>query len=461
MTRRALGAMALGLGVHVFAYAVQQTRLSIPALLLFLWGALALGGGARWARAAAFPVGFVLLAVPVSFLDTLGFYLRYGVSISAEGIARGAGLEILRQGTQLVSPEGKYHYDVAAACSGVRSLVALFALSVLVGYLAFAPWRARLLLALLTAPFAFVGNLVRILAIVFAGDRWGHAAGARVHDLSGALVFLVVLALLLGATRLFPARWRRSATTVETGIPAVDHRPPVSPFSRTVVATVCLACGLAALATWQLDRRPPAAEAGVRLLPDGEGPAPLPAFLGTEWIGQRVEVTAVERELLPPDTGYSRRNYVSVAERHSQVFFSIVLSGRDRSSIHRPELCIAGQGWTVRERRTTTLNLPEGAPLEVSVLQLEGQLPDGAGRLHPVTTLLAYWFVGPRSTEASYPGILWQNALARLGTLRSPRWAYVLVQSPVVQSPEDSWRAIETVVGEVWPQVRALPEAPR
>jgi hypothetical protein len=50
---------------------------------------------------------------------------------------RPQGIDVLRSGTQLFAPDGSYQYDVAAACSGVRSLMALTALSLLVGYLNF------------------------------------------------------------------------------------------------------------------------------------------------------------------------------------------------------------------------------------------------------------------------------------------------------------------------------------
>ncbi|MCA0367465.1 MAG: hypothetical protein LCH57_05305, partial [Proteobacteria bacterium] len=82
----------------------------------------------------------------------------------------------------------------------------------------------------------------------------------------------------------------------------------------------------------RLAQRPGGGEAGVRLAADGLNPVELPAFLGTEWIGQRVEVSPVEREILPPDTGYSRRWYANLADRRRDVFLSIVLSGRDRTS---------------------------------------------------------------------------------------------------------------------------------
>ena len=57
-----------------------------------------------------------------------------------------------------------------------------------------------------------------------------------------------------------------------------------------------------------------------------------------------VAVAELLRDILPADTGFSRKNYAFVADRTRDVFLSIVLSGRDRTSIHRPELCLVGQG---------------------------------------------------------------------------------------------------------------------
>jgi hypothetical protein len=71
------------------------------------------------------------LPFPVNVLDTAGFWLRMWVIEASHGIANTVGVAVIRSGTQLFSPDGLYQYDVAAACSGVRSLMALTALSLL------------------------------------------------------------------------------------------------------------------------------------------------------------------------------------------------------------------------------------------------------------------------------------------------------------------------------------------
>jgi EpsI family protein len=219
-----------------------------------------------------------------------------------------------------------------------------------------------------------------------------------------------------------------------------------------VVVAVTAAFGLK-----RLDARAPVAETGVRLAPNGIDPAPLPEFIGTEWIGQRVDVTPAEREVLPPDTGYSRRNYVSVQDRSRQVFVSIVLSGRDRSSIHRPELCVVGQGWNIVDRTEQTLRVGPGDELPVTLLRIQRELSGRGGERVTVSCWLAYWFVGRDAEMPSHAGMIWHSSLDRLLHFRADRWAYVMAQTPLANEPGGEaagLRQIEDVLSAVWPQLR-------
>ena len=352
-----------GLALHLLGYAVQQTRISIVALLLFAWGVLALAGGRRWGRAAVFPLAFMVFAMPLDVLDTLGFYLRMGVIDVAVAAAHAVGLEVVRNGTQLFSPHGGYQYDVAAACSGVRSLMALAALSLLVGYLNFRAWWIRALLLALCAPYAFVGNVVRIFAVIIAAEWFGQRTGMTVHDWFGFIVFVIVFGLQLATVTVLrkrrPETGYRTAESEKQGAgtendevePHEDHPVPGLRNRQWITAgAVVSAAALVVLGAHRLDALQISPDIGVYMTADGRDPVALPTFLGTDWIGRAVPVSAVERAILPPDTGYSRKNYISVQDRAQQVFVSIVLSGRDRTSIHRPELCLVGQGWTIQDR---------------------------------------------------------------------------------------------------------------
>lgn len=71
-----------------------------------------------------------------------------------------------------------------------------------------------------------------------------------------------------------------------------------------VAAGVVLLSVLTIVVVGRLDRLPVRSDAGVYLTEDGAAAVDLPAFVGTDWIGRRAEVTQVERDILPPDTGY-------------------------------------------------------------------------------------------------------------------------------------------------------------
>ncbi|AOS44602.1 Transmembrane exosortase (Exosortase_EpsH) [Lacunisphaera limnophila] len=436
-------AMLGGLAVHLLGYALQQTRISIFGLLLFLWGVLALAGGRRWGRAAVFPVAFMVFAIPLSVLDTVGFQMRLGVIEVAWRLAQFIGIDVIRNGTQLMSPEGGYQYDVAAACSGMRSLMALAALSLLLGYLNFRSWPVRLLVGLLCFPFAFVGNVARILAIIVMAEWQGQAAGVKTHDVMGFGVFVIVLGLVQGTVWLLERRGigspeagvgRRQAVGVTgegrrtvTG----DDAPPTVRGTGLVAGVVIAAALVVGLAAHKLNTIPVSPRTGIRLAADGLNPVALPDAIGLDWAGQTAEVTAVERELLPPDTGYSRKNYISLLDRRVQVFLSIVLSGRDRSSIHRPELCLVGQGWTITGRLEHVFRHPDAPdlPVPATVLRIEREFTTARGEKVKVPALFAYWFVGADKVVATNSGRMVHASLGRLRHLQAHRWAYVVAQT--------------------------------
>lgn len=452
MDRAAVGAMVGGLLLHALGFAAQQARISILALLLFAWGGLRLAGGRRWGGAAVFPLAFLVFAIPVSALDSVGFWLRVWVVDASAAIARAGGVAVLQSGTQLVAPDGAYNYDVAAACSGIRSLTALAALSLLAGYLNFrTAWRRGVGL-LLCLPLVYVGNVARILAIIFAAEAGGPAWGDRAHDLMGYGIFAIVLGGVLGANALVGRFAPEPAAAAAENAADGPGRAATAPW-RTAAAVAGLA-GLTAAGLYGLTQAPPRGKAGVVLAADGANPAELPAFLGTEWIGRRAEISAVERELLPPDTGFSRKTYVAVADGRQQVFLSLVLSGRDRTSIHRPELCLVGQGWTVRDTATVALRRPgaAGGEMPATRLRVDREIATPQGRTR-VPQLVVYWFVGGDRMVASHGGRMAVDAWQRVTQARADRWAYVLMQTDAADGEAAAMARLQTVIDGALPGI--------
>lgn len=165
-------------------------------LLLSLTGAFF---GTRTVKRVLFPCLFLLFCIPLhSFLDAVTIHLRlFAVSFAYE-ILKGCGVEIVRQGTMLMSPTGAFSIDIAAPCSGLRSLFAMMALTAGYAYFTQPTWPRRCLLFASSIPIAIIGNVVRIFTIVLVAATCSASfATGFYHDYSGYVVFLVAISLMV------------------------------------------------------------------------------------------------------------------------------------------------------------------------------------------------------------------------------------------------------------------------
>ena len=190
---------------------------------------------------------------------------------------------------------------------------------------------------------------------------------------------------------------------------------------------------------------------------DGIDPVPLPAFIGVDWIGRTAPVSAIEHEILPPDTGYSRRTYVALHQPGHGVFLSIVLSGRDRTSIHRPELCVTGQGWTIHGQTKHQFQLDETGALILPATLLH-LVQDDPRNNRQLPALIAYWFVNSERVVATHWERMFWGAWDRLRHGRADRWAYVLVQTDAVDGEAAALSRMQEVLKGTVPEFqRSLP----
>lgn len=204
----ALLLVGLGLVLHIAAYLVEEPRISIVAMFIGIYGLMGLAWGRAWLRHSFFPFALFVFCVPVSqFIQPVTLPLRVLVSTLTEWTAHGIlGIGVQRMGTQLFDPLGTYQYDVVAACSGIRSLVAIFLLATVYGFVTFrSPWK-RLLLMSLAFPLSVLGNLVRMLCIIIAAEMGGQSAGNYVHE-GGPLGIISLLPYVPAILGLFLAGW--------------------------------------------------------------------------------------------------------------------------------------------------------------------------------------------------------------------------------------------------------------
>jgi exosortase len=180
----ALTIIAGGLTLHVLGYMVQQPRISLVGFFVGLYGIMGLAWGPRWLTNTIFPFVLFAFCVPMSVqLQPLTFYLRLWVCQLVEVICHyGLAIDILRDGTALRDPTGSYQYEVAAACSGMRSLTATFGLAFCFAFMSLTTWWKRLVILASALPLAMAGNLLRMMLIILAAEIGGQDWGNYVHD---------------------------------------------------------------------------------------------------------------------------------------------------------------------------------------------------------------------------------------------------------------------------------------
>lgn len=180
----ALLLLALALAFHICGFLVQQPRLSLVAFFMGLYALMGLAWGPGWLKQSAFPFILFVFCIPLSAqLTPITFYLRLLVSWLVEEISHFVlAIDVIREGTSLRNPAGGYEYEVAAACSGIKSMVATLGMAFCFAFMSFAVWWKRAAMILAAFPLAVLGNLIRMLTIVIAAEIGGQELGNAAHD---------------------------------------------------------------------------------------------------------------------------------------------------------------------------------------------------------------------------------------------------------------------------------------
>lgn len=156
----------------------------------------------------------------------------------------------------------------------------------------------------------------------------------------------------------------------------------------------------------------------------------LPAHIQS-YYGKDQEVSLAEKTILPPDTEFARKQYRSL--EGDEIYCSIVLSGAEKRSIHRPEICLVGQGWTVQSGQTLSVPLDHAPPLRVMALRLTRPYAVNAEKTIQLHSHYLYWFVGHNVTTPHHWQRIWLTSWDRLAHQMNHRWAYVTVTALVTE----------------------------
>ena len=210
--------------------------------------------GRQLARALAFPLVFLLLAVPFGdvFIAPL---IEFTATFTVWALQL-TGIPVLRSGTRFELPTG--HWSVVEACSGVRYLISSFTIGCLYAYLTYRSALRRGLFVLISILLPILANGVRAYAIVMIGHASDMALATGVdHLLYGWLFFGMVMLAMFS----IGSYWREDGQPHTLPQPDGAGRADPRAIWRMAIAVVAVCAFWPALAAYgdraAFNRTPP------------------------------------------------------------------------------------------------------------------------------------------------------------------------------------------------------------
>lgn len=129
--------------------------------------------------------------------------------------------------------------------------------------------------------------------------------------------------------------------------------------------------------------------------------------------------------MLPKDTSMLTRMYTNADGFKIQL--STVMMGKDRTSIHKPEYCLPGQGWKIEKREPMPLAMAGPPEYQLPAMKWTLSLPykDKDGTMREARGFYVFWFTADNKLTDSHGQRLWWMMRDLLLTGILERWSYV------------------------------------
>lgn len=343
--------IALGLSLYVVGQFAAMHAVVHLSLWVVLAGAVTCVVGVSGVSLVSFPLFYLLVAIPLpEFLHgELSNQLQLWSSALGVGCLQFIGVMASREGN--VIDLGPIQLQVVEACSGLRYLFPLTALTLLCAYLYRESLWKRAVLLLSSIPISILLNGFRIGAIGVLVDAYGRSAAQGFsHFFEGWVFFVASLGLLcvemwvlarvgIGASR------RPFADLI--GLPSDESTgsevPVTSVARRLSTSLVPLLAGVSMLAVTVLV---------APMMAPQEFPAPsrlplleFPLQLG-DWHGAPAAMERQYLEALQLDD-YVLADYSGEEKIPVNVYVAYYQSPKKGRSSHSPKQCIPGGGWEI------------------------------------------------------------------------------------------------------------------
>jgi exosortase len=168
------------------------------SMLIIFAGTILYTLGVRYFRAVSVPFFYLFFMIPLPYIlyDAMAFPLKLFVSELSVGFMQSISILVEREGN-IIHLTGTT-LEVADACSGIRSIISLLALSTALAYLTQTGLVRRLVLSVLAIPIAIFVNAIRVIGTGILADIYGpKVAEGFFHEFAGLIIFGVAIVILI------------------------------------------------------------------------------------------------------------------------------------------------------------------------------------------------------------------------------------------------------------------------
>ncbi len=449
--------------LHWAGAKTQQTRLSILSMVVLSWGIPFFVCGWPVAKRLLFPCAFLVFSLPLNFFDAAAYPLRTLSAFTASGLLNGLGLVVERSGSVILLDGNRF--NLGDSRNGIFAVTAVASFSLVCAYLIHAAWWRRAAIIAASIPLLVVANVLRGALATMITKFVGPEAGARFFDLASSPMVTFVA---FGGLLLLAWRMHRPAPVTER-LPRGERQ--ADPAWRALLLTLIT---LILAIAWI----PPSLR--VEYVEDPGIHMDWPSSIGS-WYGEPlfychnpanpIEVTGaaytagdpcpdcgdplrsmaiIEKALLPGDTIVKKMQFRH-AVRNDRIQSAVVVSGKDRSSIHRPEVCLVGPNSEIMKSSIVSVEVVPGRTIELRLLEMLLRLSDDQGHMREVPFYFAYWFRGAgHETPYHLERMAWM-AYDRLLKSTSSRWAYISISGSRQVDNNDHLDQLSDFVRSLYP----------
>lgn len=191
---------ALGLAMFLVGNIAGENFTMRSSLLVVVAGAIIFAYGYGFFGAMLFPYMYLFFMLPLPFIlyDAVAFPLKLMVTKYSVIALKLIGIPVLQEGN--IIELTNITLEVADACSGIRSIVSLLALSTAFAFFTQSRFHKRFILVALAIPIAIIANSIRVIGTGILASRYGSvAAEGFFHEFAGLVIFGIAIVMLVVA----------------------------------------------------------------------------------------------------------------------------------------------------------------------------------------------------------------------------------------------------------------------